>query len=197
MQQLQELVQQHVSAGAAPTTTTSSSDDSPAGMTAGRAAAAFRRAAVLANKTPAAADPVVNLLVMIWPGVLAGAVGKDLADALLSWTKLQLQDASLWAATLAAVPAQIKVAGGEDLANIAFALAAMSEANGGSVPGVSRPDVQDLLRDVTSEVVSLVQGGGAGDGAGDGGEKRSVSVGNLSTVRWAHEVFEECGEMEG
>jgi hypothetical protein len=127
--------------------------------------------------------------VPVWPRVLAQADGKDLADVLLSWTKFQTQDEGLWADTVAAVSPQIKVASGQDLANIAYALAAMTDVNGG-VPGVPREAVQELLRAVTEEVVSLVQGKGAGDGcAGD----RSVSVGNLATVRWAHEVFEESG----
>jgi hypothetical protein len=172
LQQLQQLVQQH------------SSD-----MTAGRAAAAFRRAAVLSDKTPAAAADVLNLLNPIWPGVLGQAGGKDLADVLLAWTKLQTQDENLWVGTLAAVPAQVKIASGHDLANIAYGLAAMTDISGG-IPGVPREDVQELLRVITEEVVSLVQGKGAGDGGAGG---RSVSVGNLATVRWAHEVFEEAG----
>lgn len=159
-------------------------------MTANRAAAAFRRAAVLSGKTPAAAADVLNLLNPIWPGVLGQAGGKDLADVLLAWTKFQTQDEKLWAGTLAAVPAQVKIASGHDLANIVYGLAAMTEMNGG-IPGVPREDVQELLRVITEEVVSLVQGGkGAGDGGAGG---RSVSVGNLATVRWAHEVFEESG----
>lgn len=163
-------------------------------MTAGQSAAAFRRAAVLSGESKStAADPnlaqILSQLTETWPGVLGQADGKDLADVLLSWTKLQTQDEGLWVSTLAAIPAQIKVASGQDLANIAYALAAMSDING-SIPGVPRADVQELLRAVTNEVVSLVQGKGAGDGcAGD----RSVSVGNLATVRWAHEVFEEVG----
>lgn len=172
--QLQQLLQQQ-----------STSSD----LTAARTAAAFRRAAVLANDTPDAAGAVLDTLAPVWPRVLAEAVGKDLSDVLLAWTKLQVKDESLWQPTLAAVPAQIKLASGQDLANIAYALAAMSEINGG-IPGVSRPDVQELLRAVTEEVVSLVQGKPAGDGCGG---DRSVSVGNLATVRWAHEVFDETG----
>ena len=162
-------------------------------MTAGRTAAAFRRAAILADKIPAAAGDVLALLAPIWPRVLPEAVGKDLADALLSLTKLQAKDEALWSSTLAAVPAHIQTASGQDLANIAYALAAMSDINGG-IPGVPRPEVQELLRAVTEEVVSLVSGKPAGDGCGGG---RSVSVGNLATVRWAHEVFEECGQSSG
>lgn len=181
MQQLQQLVQQGSSS-----------------MTAGQTAAAFRRAAVLADKTPDAAAPVVDLLAPIWPRVLPEAVGKDLADALLSWTKLQTRDEALWSPTLAAVPAQIKEATGQDLANVAYALAAMSGTNGG-IPGVPRPEVQELLRAVTEEVVSLVSGKPGGEeGSVVGGDSssssnRSVSVGNLATVRWAHEVFDEVG----
>lgn len=158
-------------------------------LTAQRTAAAFRKAAMLCGKSPADAADVLQLLLPAWPRVLAQADGKDLADVMLSWTKFQTQDADLWAPTVAAVTPQIKVASGQDLANIAYALAAMTDVNGG-IPGVPRDDVQELLRAVTEEVVSLVQGKGAGDGCGG---ERSVSVGNLATVRWAHEVFEESG----
>jgi hypothetical protein len=68
----------------------------------------------------------------------------------------------------------------------------MSDINGG-VPGVPRPDVEALMRDITLEVVELVQGKGAGDG---GAGERSVSVSNLATMRWANEVFEESGAAE-
>lgn len=193
MQQLTQLVQDATAAAAA------------ADLTAGQTAAAFRRAAMLSKDaaSTAAAAGLLAQLSEVWPRVLPQAVGKDLADVLLSWTKFQTRDEALWTATLAAVPGQIKQADGQDLANIAYALAAMSDINGG-IPGVPRPDVQELLRAVTEEVVSLVQGkGGAAAAAGaDGGaggdasssSSRSVSVGNLATVRWAHEVFEEAGQ---
>jgi hypothetical protein len=193
MQQLAQVVQDAAAAAAAD-------------LTPGQAAAAFRRAAVLSvakdDASTAAAAGLLAHLSEVWPRLLPQAVGKDLGDVLLSLTKFQTQDETLWTATLAAVPGQIRQADGQDLANIAYALAAMSEINGG-IPGVPRPDVQELLRAVAEEVVSLVQGkGGAPGGAGAGGgdadssSSRSVSVGNLATVRWAHEVFEEAGQAD-
>jgi hypothetical protein len=157
-------------------------------LTVAQAAAAFRRAAVLAGRSPSAADGVVAALTPVWNELVPAAAGRDLANALLAWTSLQLSSEGMWQAALAAVPAHVKVAGGSDLANIAYALAAMSEANGGSVPGVPRSQVQELLRVVTEEVVSLVSGTQTGAVSAAG---RAVSVGNLATVRWAHEVFEE------
>ena len=49
------------------------------------------------------------------------------------------------------------------------------------------------MRDITMEVVELVQGKGAGGG---GAGERSVSVSNLATMRWSNEVFEESGAAE-
>lgn len=186
LQQLTQLVQGATAAAAAE-------------LTARQTAAAFRRAAMLSKDaaSTAAAAELLAQLSEVWPRVLPQAVGKDLGDVLLSWTKFQTRNEALWTATLAAVPGQIKQTDGQDLANIAYALAAMSDINGG-IPGVPRPDVQELLRAVTEEVVSLVQGKGgaaaAADAGGDSSSSRSVSVGNLATVRWAHEVFEEAGQ---
>lgn len=120
-------------------------------------------------------------------------------------SKLGFKDEDLWSRTLAVVPDRCPDGDGRDLANIAFALAAMAERNAGEIPGVSRDDVQDVLRAVTQQVVSMVSGpGGASDHShddhdhGDGGcdghhhksDKKGVTIGNISTVRWAHEVFE-------
>jgi hypothetical protein len=124
MQQLQQLVQQ-----------------GSGRFTASQAAAAYRQAATLAGSSPAAAAPVVGLLAPAWPALLPQASGSDLAWTLLAWTKLHLGDERLWAATLAAVPGQVPTAAGQDLANICYALAATSEANGGSVPGVPQAQV--------------------------------------------------------
>lgn len=178
--------------GGSSSTTAAAAASGAAGssLSASQAAAAFRRAAVLAGNTPAAADAVVAQLTPAWQHVLPQATGADVGNAMLAWTKLQLQHEGLWQATLAAAAQQLKQASGGALANIAFALAATAEATpGGGVPGVPREQVHELLRAVTHEVVSLVQGTAA---AGDGGSDRQVSVGNLATVRWANEAFEEA-----
>jgi hypothetical protein len=60
-----------------------------------------------------------------------------------------------------------------------------------------RVQVKELLQRVTHEVVSLVSGAPAGDGCGASAASRKVSVGNLASVRWAHELMEElCGEQQ-
>lgn len=139
-----------------------------ASFSATHTAAALRRAAALAGSSPADAGGALGLLAPLWAGALPAATGGDVATCLLSLAKLRSADEALWRDTLAVVPAQVKVAGGPDLANIAYSLAAIAAVNG-SVPGMSRDAVQELMRLVTEEMVSLVSGtAGKADGPSTG-----------------------------
>lgn len=195
LQQLQELLQQQLSSSSTPSST----------------AAAFKQTLQLAASQPAAeaaaaanAESVLNLLTGTWLQQVQDASISELSECLFSCSKLGFKHEGLWSKTLAAVPARCVDGDGRDLANIAFALASMAERNGGDIPGVSREDAQEVLRAVTQQVVSMVSGpGGASDHShhhdhGDAGcsdhhhksDKKSVTIGNISTVRWAHEVFD-------
>jgi len=105
-------------------------------------------------------------------------------------------------------------AGGQELSNIAYSIAATADANSGSVPGASREVVEAALRAVTQQLVSMVQGPGGishhshshshdndggcnhDDDSQDGecshhshGDKGGVTVYHISMVRYAHEVL--------
>jgi hypothetical protein len=133
LQQLQQLVQ------------TSSSS-----INATDAAAAYAAVTRLLSgnqpATAAAATPVLQLLAPAWQAALPAATIQDVGNVLLCWSKLRYTNAQLWGSSLAAVPGLCSAADGQDLANVALALATAAEAGGGAVPGVTREEAEELLR---------------------------------------------------
>eukprot|EP00775_Hariotina_reticulata_P008046 gene8046-8241_t len=197
-------------------------------LTTSQAVVAFQQAAALAKQQSsaspeAAADAkqlgqqVLQLLAPLWHSTVASATIKQLSDCLMSLTRLGCQNEELWRDTLAAVTSeQCKEAGGQELSNIAYSIAATADANSGSVPGTSREVVESALRAVTQQLVSMVQGPGGishhshshsshsqdhdggcdhdsgshGDECGHShGDKGGVTVYHISMVRYAHEVL--------
>lgn len=191
LQQLQELVQQ-----ALQDTTPSSSSS----LSAADTAAAYAAATRLAGKQPAAAAPVLQLLAPAWAAALPAASIQDISTALLCWSKLGYSDAQLWGGTLRAVPGLCSAADGQELANVALALATAAEAGKGAVPGVTREEAEEVLRAVTHQLVTMVTAAsaeaaaaGAAAAADGGSSGKGVSMSNIATLRWAHEVLESSG----
>ncbi|KAF6253418.1 hypothetical protein COO60DRAFT_421020 [Scenedesmus sp. NREL 46B-D3] len=192
LQQLQQLVQQAL-------------PDSSSSLSCADAAAAYAALARLAGSQPAAAaaaaaaaTPVLQLLAPTWQAALPASSIQDVANALVCWAKLGYFDAQLWASTLSVVPGLCSGADGQDLSNVALALATAAEAGGGAVPGVNREEAEEVLRVVTHQLVSMVTAasadaaGAAAAAAVAGGESsgKGVTMSNIATLRWAHEVFE-------
>ncbi|WIA42121.1 hypothetical protein OEZ86_009395 [Tetradesmus obliquus] len=87
-----------------------------------------------------------------------------------------------------------------ELANVALALATAAEAGKGAVPGVTREEAGEVLRAVTHQLVTMVTAAsaeaaaaGAAAAADGGSSGKGVSMSNIATLRWAHEVFESSG----
>jgi hypothetical protein len=89
---------------------------------------------------------MLQLLAPAWIAALPAATIQDVANALICWSKLGYTDAKLWGSSLAAVPGLCSAADGQDLANIAMALATAAGAGGGAVPGVTREEAEEVLR---------------------------------------------------
>jgi hypothetical protein len=138
LQQLQELLQQALN----DSTTSSSSS-----LSATDAVAAYAAVTRLAGNQPAAAAaPILQILAPSWQAALPAASIQDVANALLCWSKLGYTNAQLWGSSLALVPKLCSAADGQDLANVAIALATAAEAGGGAVPGVTREEAEEYLR---------------------------------------------------
>jgi hypothetical protein len=139
LQQLQQLVQQAVP-----------NDNSSSSLTPTDAAAAYAAVTRLSSgnqpAAAAAAAPVLQLLAPAWQSALPAATIQDVANVLLCLSKLRYNNAQLWGSSLAAVPALCSDADGQDLANVALALATAAEAGGGAVPGVTREEAEEVLR---------------------------------------------------
>jgi hypothetical protein len=180
LQQLQEQVQQALQ----DTTTTTS-------FSAADAAAAYSAATKLAGKQLAAAAPVLQLLAPAWAAALSAATIQDASNALQCWSKLGYTDAQLWGSTLRAVPGLCSAADGQELADIALALAAAAE------------EAEEVLRAVTHQLVSMltVAAGGNAAGAaaaaaaaaGEGSSGKAVTMTHVAMLRYANEVFEATG----
>jgi hypothetical protein len=160
LQQLQQLVQQAVQNN----NTSSSSRNSSSSLTATDAAAAYAAVTRLSSgnqpaAAAAAATAVLQLLAPAWQSALPAATIQDVANVLLCWSKLRYNNAQLWGSSLAAVPALCSAADGQDLANVALALATAAEAAGGAVPGVTREEAEEVLRwvELASCPLQLVQ----------------------------------------
>lgn len=137
-----------------------------------------------------------------WLSALPSATAQSVAGALFCWAKLgYTKEPLLWSSTLSAFASLLSQdANAQDLSNVAYAIAAMAAANGGVVPGLSREEAEAVLRVVTHRFVSIVsEAAAAAAAAGDGAKTEGasgaagaagVSLSQVSTLRWAHEVFE-------
>lgn len=114
--------------------------------------AAFVKAAKLAKSKSAAAYSVVGRLTVLWNTVQSDAQAWGLANVLWASSKLRLNSAELWSSTLAAFVQAADGAACQDLCNVAYALAVISNANKGAVPGVSRQDMESALGAIMEEV---------------------------------------------